>query len=125
MSKNKKIIFALIICGLVLTLMPAFVNATEEEGGVLVNPLGGTEASPKGTTDISTIIGKVIKAVLGIVGSIALLMFIYGGFLWLTSGGGKERIKKGKDILIWAIIGLVIIFLSYTLVEFVITALTG
>jgi uncharacterized membrane protein YjfL (UPF0719 family) len=50
-------------------------------------------------------------------------MFVYGGFTWLTSGGSAERIKKGKDILVWAVIGLVVIFASYTAVDFVLTAL--
>ena len=80
----------------------------------LDNPLG-TDASPQ------KLIGRVINAVLGIVGSLALLMFVYGGITWMTSAGNDEKVKKGKDILIWATIGLVIIFASYSLVNFVIT----
>lgn len=77
------------------------------------------------TADIPTLIGQVIKAVLGIVGSIALLMFIYGGFLWLMSAGSPERVAKGKNVLIWASVGLVVIFVSYALVNFVIGSLAG
>ncbi|MFC1612562.1 pilin [Patescibacteria group bacterium] len=121
MSKNKKIFLSIVICGLLL--IPIFVFATDK--GVLVNPIGGTKANPKGTIEIATIIGQVIKAVLGIVGSIALLMFLYGGFLWLTSRGNEQNITKGKNVLIWATIGLTVIFLSYILVGFVIDALTG
>lgn len=84
----------------------------------------GKLTNPLGTTDVPTLIGKVIKAVLGVVGSIALLMFIYGGFLWLTSAGAEQKITKGKQVLVWAIIGLAIIFLSYAAVGFVISSLT-
>jgi hypothetical protein len=81
--------------------------------------------NPINTDDIPTLAGTVIKAVLGFVGSVALLAFIYGGFLWLTSGGNPEKIKKGKDVLIWAAIGLAFIFGSYVVASFVIRTLTG
>lgn len=80
--------------------------------------------NPLKTADLPTLIGQIIKAILGIVGSIALLMFIYGGFLWLTSAGAEQKITKGKQVLVWAIIGLAIIFLSYALVGFIISGLT-
>lgn len=110
--KNKKI-FIFLLCALIL--IPSFVLA--QGTTKLTNPLG--------TSDIPTLIGRVIKAALGIVGSIALLMFIYGGFLWLTSAGNEQKISKGKNVLIWASIGLAIIFLSYSLVGFVIQGITG
>lgn len=87
----------------------------------LVNPLGGNN----GITDPRTIIGNVIKAGLGIVGSLALVIFIFGGFTWVTSAGNEEKIKKGKDMLMWAVFGLAVVFLSYALVTFVINAMTG
>lgn len=65
-------------------------------------------------------IGQIIKGVLGIVGSLALVMFIYGGLTWMTSSGNTEKVTKGKNIIIWASIGLVVIFTSYILVKFVI-----
>jgi len=81
----------------------------------LPDPLGMNEQS-----DPRVLIGRIINAVLGIVGSLALAMFIYGGFIWMTSTGNAEQVTKGKNILIWATIGLVIIFSAYALVNFVI-----
>ncbi len=81
--------------------------------------------SPIAAKSIPELIGTIIKAVLGVVGALALAMFVYGGFLWLTSGGNPDRIKKGKDVLIWATIGLIVIFSSYALVDFVIRAIRG
>ncbi|MBI5732124.1 MAG: hypothetical protein HY982_02065 [Candidatus Magasanikbacteria bacterium] len=52
---------------------------------------------------------KFADWLLKIVGGAALIMFIYGGFVILTAAGG-ERVKKGKDILVAAVIGLVIVF---------------
>jgi len=94
----------------ILTFLPAAAHAQ------LQNPLG--------VTDIRVLIGRVIRALLGISGAVALLMFVYGGMLWLTSGGNADQIKKGKNTLIWAVIGLVVIFTSYTLVSALISAIT-
>lgn len=79
--------------------------------------------SPIEDTEIAPLIGRIIKTALGVVGAVALLMFVYGGLIWLTSGGSPDKIKKGMDVLIWAAIGLVVIFAGYTLVDFVFTAL--
>ena len=82
------------------------------------NPLGAQ------TTSVPILIGKVIKAVLGVVGSIALIMFVFGGLTWMTAMGNQERVKKGGDILMWATIGLVVIFSAYAMVQFVIGGIT-
>jgi len=80
---------------------------------------------PSGGRDIPTIIGGAIKAVLGVAGAMALFMFVYGGLITLTSAGSPERIKKGKDVLIWATVGLIIIFGSFYMVDFVISGIEG
>lgn len=87
----------------------------------LTNPLcGGKEKC-----DPPVIIGGVIQKLMGILGSIALVMFLYGGFLWLTAAGEESKITKGKDTLIWSSLGLALIFASYSFVNFIFTALTG
>lgn len=78
----------------------------------LNNPLGS------GTT-VQSVVGRVINAILGVVGSLTLLMFVYGGITWMTSSGAPEKVKKGRDIILWSIIGLAVIFFSYAMVNFV------
>ena len=87
----------------------------------LTNPLTGTTKSE----GIPTLLGNVINSVLGIIGSLALVMFIYGGATWMLSAGNQEQVTKGKNILIWAALGLVIIFTAYALVSFVLTTITA
>jgi hypothetical protein len=111
MKKYKK--FSFVLFFLAASLCVALPVLAVE----LVNPLG--------VKDLPTLIGRVIKAILGVVGSIALLMFIYGGFLWLTSAGSVQKVDSGKKVITWAVIGLVVIFLSYTMVNFVIKGITG
>ena len=70
-------------------------------------------------------IGQIIKGLLGIVGSIALAMFVYGGFLWMTAAGDKSKVTKGRETMLWATLGLAVIFSSYALVRFVIEKVTA
>ena len=98
----------------------------QNQGGVvtLPNPLDPNKTDdPKDDPSPQALIGKIINAALGIVGSLALVMFIYGGFMWMMAGGNAERVQKGKDTLVWAALGLVIIFSSYALVRFVLKAI--
>ncbi|MFH1582799.1 MAG: pilin [Candidatus Falkowbacteria bacterium] len=97
-------------------------NVSATAGTVsLTNPLTGTQTSE----GIPTLLGKIINSILGIVGSLALVMFIYGGITWMLSAGNQEQVTKGKNILIWATVGIVIIFTAYALVRFVLTTVTG
>lgn len=75
--------------------------------------------NPLGINDPNILIGKIIASVLGFVGTLALVMFIYGGFTWMLSGGSPDKVKKGRDIFVWATLGLVMIFSSYIIVKFI------
>lgn len=86
-----------------LLLLPQFAFAE------LINPLGS------GVT-IESFIGRLVKAILGLSGSVALLMFVWGGFQYLIAGGDPKKVEKGKDTLKNAALGIVIIFFAYTLV---------
>ncbi|MBM3205166.1 hypothetical protein FJZ48_04310 [Candidatus Uhrbacteria bacterium] len=81
-------------------------------------PAQGSSASlynPLGNVTLQGMIARVIRAVIGIVGALALLAFVYGGFVWMTAGGSEKRVAEGRTIIINAVIGLLIIFFSYTL----------
>ncbi|MDP3971077.1 MAG: hypothetical protein Q8P90_05315 [bacterium] len=89
--------------------LPSIAAATES----LAPPFAGAEdAEP------ILIIGAIIQALLGIVGAATLLMFIWGGFKVLFSGGNEEKIKKGRSTLLWAAIGLAIILSSYAILQY-------
>ena len=106
-----------IILSLVFKAMPAHAAGPLATTN-LPNPLGEN-------TTIPGLFGRFINGFLGITGTIALVMFIYGGITWLTSGGVPDKIKKGKDIFLWSVVGLIIIFSSYLMVDFVIKGITA
>ena len=69
------------------------------------------------------IIARIAKAIIAPIGAIAFLFFVIGGFYWIFSGGNDERIKKGRDIMKWSIIGIVVIFSSYAVLNFILKIL--
>lgn len=77
------------------------------------------------TTDIRTLVGRIIRYFLGLLGIIAVALMMYAGFTIMTAAGNPEKVEKGKKIMINAVIGLVIIISSYAIVAFLFRALTG
>ena len=121
-TKTKKIYLLIILFGLLflfaMPILAADSNVAtnlESVAPIKINTISGLNQK----------VGAIIKSILGIVGALALVMVIYGGLMWMLSGGKADQVKKGKDTLVWAVAGLALIFFSYVLVNFVITAMTN
>ena len=78
-----------------------------------------------GTNEIRTVAASVIQTLLGILGILALIMILYGGFRWMTSGGSDDGVAAAKKTIGAGIIGLVIIFFAYAIVTFVFNVVGG
>lgn len=88
-------------------------------------PLGSksTEGDCRSVSVFVTLLINIANYLFSIVGALALLFFIYGGFTLILSRGATEQVKKGKDIMVAAVIGLIIVFGAYMLVRFLGTAI--
>lgn len=75
-------------------------------------------------TDIRVVIARIIQAVLGLIGIVAVVLILYSGYLIMTSAGNEEKVAEGKKVLINSIIGLVIILSSLAITQFVIGRLS-
>lgn len=64
---------------------------------------------------IAGLVNRLITWFLSLVGVIMLVLFVYAGLLWMTSQGG-DQIKKAKDTMKWALLGLVVVFGAYAIV---------
>lgn len=73
-----------------------------------------------GTADLKETVLNIITLVLGLLGIIAVIMILWGGFQWMTAGGNTEKVDSAKKILSAAIFGLVIVILAWAIVNFVI-----
>ena len=72
---------------------------------------------------IPEIIGALIGVALSFLGIIFLCLIIYGGFLWMTSAGNEEKVRKAQKVLSQATIGLIIVLSAYSITYFVFNAL--
>ncbi len=122
MKKNQ--ILSLAILTLLILPVIALADADPETTATATEAVSRL-SNPLHTNDIREVIGNIIRSLLGLSGALALLMFVWGGLQWVTSGGDPQKITKGKNTLIWATFGLVIIFGSYTAVAAILNALTS
>ncbi|MEK7633110.1 MAG: hypothetical protein AAB473_04990 [Patescibacteria group bacterium] len=82
--------------------------ATRAYGGTLPN------------TTLYTLINGLISAVFGVLGLIFLFLTLYAGYLWMTAMGDSKKVTRAKDMLAQAVIGLIIVVLSYGISFFVV-----
>ena len=136
MAKKIKILFLtiLILNFLVFSVSPVLA-ASWLEGIVPGDELIPTACTKKiapgetqegcGLTQIFQTIINFSQVILALTGTAALLMFTYGGVLWILAAGKQEMIQQGKSAIVAAAVGLAIVLGAWTIVHFTIVALTG
>lgn len=72
-----------------------------------------------GNADLKTTVLNIIRLLLGLMTLVAVVLIIYGGFIWLTAAGNEENVEKAKRIISAAVIGLIVILLAWAIVIFV------
>lgn len=72
-----------------------------------------------------SIFETVVNTMLFVVGAISVIMLIVGGIRYVVSAGDQNAVQGAKNTILYAIVGIVISFLAYALVNFVLTSLQG
>jgi type IV secretory pathway VirB2 component (pilin) len=108
----KKYLYSIIVFFVVT--IPQIVSATidlptEAQTGL---PEGGNGAVLKA-------IESVVEFVVGVIGSIAVLMIVISGIMYMVSGGDQQKVETAKKILTYSIVGLVVALVSYMIVYFI------
>ena len=78
-----------------------------------------------GSADLKTVVVRLISSAIGLLGILAVIMIILGGFQWLVSGGDEEKIARAKRTISATVVGLVIIILAWAIVNFVAGTVTN
>ena len=111
----------------VLLFSPLVLNAAslskDIEGSLSNVGKGAGYKEIKSGGALPQLVGKIISIFLSILGVIFVILIIYGGYLWMTAYGDKTKLDKAKDLINNAVIGLIIILLSYAISSFVISQL--
>lgn len=95
------------------------INSNELLPGQIANELGQQQQ------DLRITIARIIRTAMSLLGIIAVLIILYGGFKWMTSAGSDESVGDAKKIITAGIIGLVIILTAYAIASFVINSLVA
>ena len=111
MNPMKKIIAYTTAAG--IFLLPVATRAA-----VTIENIGGCLGL--GNADLKQTVMNIITYVLGLLGLIAVIMILYGGFTWMTAGGNEDKIDTAKQIISAAAVGLVIILIAWAIVTFVV-----
>ncbi len=78
----------------------------------LCNPIAGAN-------DLNSLIIKGLKFLLGLIGTVAVLMIVIAGFKMVSSQGDEHQVKSAKQTITWAIAGMVVAILAYSIVAIV------
>ena len=126
MNKIKRVIMAIMLTfGLVLLAVPATVgavNALDDACDQAVNKdsviCAKKDDNPKG------VIGAVVNTLLFLLGIASVVVVIIGGITYATSAGSEEAVKRAKNMILYAVVGLVVAMAAYAIVNYVIRAFT-
>ena len=113
------IAFTLGIFGINQSVSAAELNMSLEEGAEAAR----CDTCPSELFGDTGVFRQVTNTILYFVGIIAVIMLIWGGIRYVVSGGDAKKVTDAKNTILYAIIGLIISFLAYAIVQFVIDAL--
>lgn len=117
-----KKVFALLVC---MTVLGSFA-LTAAAAISLPNPLCPNGAGSSGCVDsLPTLIQNITNYIFGVIGALAVLMFVWAGILFVSSGGNPGQITKARHALIYAVIGAAIALAGTGLVAVIREVITG
>lgn len=123
----KKLVSIMMLTSLMLGGLFAFSSSALATNPTLIDADAlGVKYGEKiglGTGDIRDTIASIIKTVMGLLGIVAVVIVLIGGFYWMTAGGDEGRVETGKKWIFSGIIGLAIILSAYALTKFVFESL--
>jgi hypothetical protein len=120
MLKNKKFVLSSIIISGLLSSVVVFAAPNINELTQDVAQKSGYDAVGTNEFTLSESVGKVIRVLLSLVGTIFLILMIYAGFLWMTAQGEEAKVTKALGIFKTSIMGLIIVLAGYGLTTFIV-----
>ena len=120
--KNLKTVLLIALLSFSLSVPAVFAQSRPNIQGNLGN-FGNAAFGTTTTRPLPVIIGSILGAFLSILGIIIVVYMFFGGYTWMTAQGDEGKVTEAKNILRNAIIGLIIILLSYVIADFVTNAL--
>lgn len=121
MKKIKQLVISLaIMMGIGMVLVPA----PSAHAISVFTPCSGNTTSKvcASKSDNATSFAKTaVNLLLTVLGIISVIMIVIGGIRYTTSGGDAAGLKNARDTIIYAVVGLIVAILSFSIVNFVIS----
>ena len=111
-------IFAVSVLGVFAVVTPQNVFAIDPLAGVCASNPDDPICQSSGD-EAGSIVKKVVNILLFITGALAIIMIIWSGIQYTTSSGDSGKVSKAKNTLLYSVIGLIIAFLSFAIVNWV------
>lgn len=115
-----KKLFYLILFNLLVKTNIVFAETTSVYTAEELKKKAAGNLNPANIWSLDNLMSRGINAMVMFMGSIALALIIYAGFLWMTASGNENKIEKAKTIMIWTMLGTVAIGASYVFIGFII-----
>ncbi len=91
---------------------PAMFDDITKQVSSAAGPQGAGYGYP---TDPRTIVSLIIRALLGLVGTVLFVYILYAGYIWMTAAGNSEQVEKAQAIIKNGVIGLIVVLSAYTI----------
>lgn len=118
----QKLLIILYLFSLVFIFIPPVVVHAQNWGGCVANLGNGMEVASLNCLPV--VFGNIVTAALMFAGTVAIALLIYAGIRFVTSGGDPKQVQGARQIITYAIIGLVLVLSSFAII-FLIGDLTG
>jgi len=128
----KKYIKSALLAVLLVPVVALGVSAVTSGGAVFADTTAqgiqsGIDATGNSSpqTNLTDVFKTVVNVLLFVIGAIAVIMLIVGGLRYVLSAGNSTAVTAAKNTILYAIIGLVVAFLAYAIINWVLGALQG
>ena len=118
---------SLAVIGLLVGAVYAALPVETAHASLADNIFGGCGSSGTRSTDVcqartdqaDNTVGSIMTILLWALGVVAVIVIVIAGFTFVTANGDANRIQKAKNILLYAVIGLIVAVMAYAIIEFV------
>jgi hypothetical protein len=129
MLKMQKIMTGIMMVMMILGSLSMVVKPADAQAAGQLTPsdLGVDQQKATGLPDkdVREVIAYIIRVILGLLGTVCVVIILYAGFLWMTSGGESDKAEQARTMITNAIIGLVIIVAAFAISSFVLSSLVN
>lgn len=128
LAQYKVIVLAIasLVFGVIMAPQVLFAQAFDPDDPFGVDPIqggDGEEGIILGGEDLRTTAARIINVALSLLGIVAVVIILIGGFKWMTAGGSEDKVGEARKLIFAGIIGMAIILSAWAITKFVLNAL--